>query len=556
MKRQWLVLVALGSSLVLAACSDGSGSGSSGGPLGITEMIPAAEETDVIPSMVMVTRFNQTVDPDTLEDAFALLDEHGDRVEGSLEWLPGRNQAHFYPAGALDLGAEYRLSWSDALRDADGNALQSPEQGRFTVRSGQWHDWETLVGPYYMSDMPSTPSHLITSVGPQGDALIGWFQRDDEQSALMASHYRPGDGWRHPQVLSTPWVMRADALSLTWLDDYQALAVWHEGHGRSHQVMAARFHYQTGWAEPEQLGLGSRALEPRVIARPDGTAIVHWLYQDQVHVTSLQGGHWAYPAQISTGQGHSIDAHELLITADDTRVLIWEEEDSRGKQVYQAAVDEDNSLQGDPARVLADTADVQLVAAFVDGDDWLVVWSVDDGSALGRRPQGQWFNGQEPLADPFWVTTSSGVSGRLDRDAVTFFVSPEGYRDLYLNNIRHRVRTDQQGDLVHRDSIPWPHGDNDYVLAQWVQGADGQPIGLWRYRPRAQDDDPHSVLVARHSDSQGLPVEDELLNYALPGLSPRVPDLYFFTGAQGHAAMLEYGIIDDLQARIRTRMFD
>ncbi|MCH8551178.1 MAG: Ig-like domain-containing protein [Natronospirillum sp.] len=567
MQQQWRWVVSLGLCLALTACSGSSGSDSSDSsgsedketdaqpePFAITELTPALGEADIVPSMVMVARFNQAVDPLTLEGAFQLKDENGNPVEGSLEWLPDQKQAHFHPARALALGAQYELSWSDSVQDESGAPLDNPQQADFKVREGHWHDWETLVGPYQLIDMPTDFSYLVTRVGPQGDVLIGWFQRDDEQSALMASHYRPGDGWRYPQALSTPWIMRADALSLTWLNDQQAIAVWHEGHGGSHQVKAASFHYQTGWEEPVHLGLGSRAQEPRVIVRPDGAPVVHWLYQDQVHVTALEDGEWEHPIQFGTGQDSLIDAYELLLTDGGTRILVWETTVSSLKQVYQAVLMDDNSLQ-DPVRVVEDTEDVQLVAAFTEGDDWLVVWSVDEGSPFGRRPDGQWFRGQEPLAAPFWIGSNSGVSGRLDRDAVAFFVSPEGYRDLYLNSNRSRARTDQQGELVRRDTIHLPNGDNNYALAQWVQGADGLPIGIWRYDPW-NNDNPHSVLVARHSDSLNLPLQEELLEYELSGPSPRVPDLYYFTGTQGHSGLLEFGIIDDLKARIRTRVFD
>ena len=102
----------------------------------VLQTSPASGELGVPPNVLIGARFNEPINPGTVNpSSFQLLDPNGQPLSGVVTYDAAAQRATFWPAAGLAPNSTYTALLTTGVGDEAGNLLENPYQWRFTTGS-------------------------------------------------------------------------------------------------------------------------------------------------------------------------------------------------------------------------------------------------------------------------------------------------------------------------------------------------------------------------------------------------------------------------------------
>ncbi|PLY01011.1 MAG: hypothetical protein C0623_06365 [Desulfuromonas sp.] len=248
------------------------------------------------------------------------------------EPIAGLTGMTYSPAVAIEPGGNAIAVWREYTNDHYRAWVK-----RYSGSSGSWSPVEAIAS---VSDTEvRSPQAAIDS---QGNALVVWYQSDNQTLNIWSQSFRVDSGWAEPILLEQEV---GSALSPRVAMDKQGngLVAWVQSDGVRNNIQGVFYNNLAGWGQPFTVdSTDNTVLAPNVAMNVNGQALIAW-YQWEGDKYTLQGnyfaGSWSGPRTIESDfAGGELDV-QVAIAADGRAVATWKQHDGERQNVWRTVFD-------------------------------------------------------------------------------------------------------------------------------------------------------------------------------------------------------------------------
>lgn len=146
-------------------CGDDGVCAPGNSPPTVLSVSPEADTVGVEPDATVVIKFSEPLDGATVTAESVRLHDGETVIEGELTYAD--SQVTFTPAAPLALLADYSVTITTAVTDAEGAPLLDEHASTFTTRDGAWSTVDAASGHIYI--FPE-----VLPIAGNGDVLVSW----------------------------------------------------------------------------------------------------------------------------------------------------------------------------------------------------------------------------------------------------------------------------------------------------------------------------------------------------------------------------------------------
>ena len=340
LRRAWAALLALVLVIAVSACGGGGGGTGPGpgpgpGPNPDPDPIPAPK-TWTGAQLIERNDVDSAADPQIALDADGNAIAVWSQSDGALYSIWA---SRFTPStgwGTPTLIETDNAGGAGAPKvafDSSGNAVAVWEQhdgthnniyaNRFTPSAG----WGTSTLVENNSDGDAFGTQM--AMNASGDAIAVWYQSEGTVFNIWASRFTPSTGWGTPTLVDDDTgtaVLPQIAMDASG----NAVAVWRQNVGTRTRIWANRFTPNTGWDTArliEGSGVGTFTADPQVAIDPGGNAMAVWR---QIEGTShdiwvnrfTPSTGWGTATLVETGTGSAFEP-QIAMDANGNSMAVW-----------------------------------------------------------------------------------------------------------------------------------------------------------------------------------------------------------------------------------------
>ena len=195
---------------------------------------------------------------------------------------------------------------------------------RYTVGQG-WGSAQLVEG----GDGPGSSAYM--GIDHDGRAIAVGPQYDGERSNLSASRYAPGEGWHAAELIESDVAQPLGYVEFALHSNGNAIAVW----STFTNIWANHYEPDVGWGEAERIETnGKGASHPHVALDDHGNAVAAWNQytdsepaRDAVWVSRYVAGQGWGVAELISGDGSTYEPR-VVVDSNGRALLVWDQSDS------------------------------------------------------------------------------------------------------------------------------------------------------------------------------------------------------------------------------------
>jgi fibronectin type 3 domain-containing protein len=504
-------------------------------------IVPTASFTDPNPTtnvavdQVVGVSFSEAVNG--VDGSTVFVDGPAGAVTGVVAYNSGGPSATFTPAagtGGLSLNSDYTASVGTGITDGSGQAVAT-DTLNFSTAEGAWGSdaiidtgtlngeqpqvafggdghgmavWQQLDGSVKLNiyaarydtstgwetevlidNAIGDASGADVAVGPNGDAVVVWAQKDGTRRDIWSASYDAvSDTWGTPALLESNNNGQAVGVKVVMDAAGDAVATWYQNDG-GYNIYATRYVSGT-WGAATLVGNASpagAAQIPDVGVAANGDAVVVWYESDATRDNiwanhfDVVGGVWGTPELIeSVNTGAALNP-SVAVDANGNAVAVWHHWDGVRYNIWGNTYDAVSGLWGTEA--LIETEDLGFAqnarVAMDDNGNAVAVWHQSDGSRFNI-----WSNRYDAVGDA-WGTAAlveTDNTGGAQFPNIALHAGGHGVAVWYQGDGSVYNATASRYDAVSGfGSTTTLEADNagDALQAQVAVGPQGRAIAIW-----------------------------------------------------------------------------
>jgi len=330
------------------------------------------------------------VEGSSVEDLLVLVDQHGNRVEGTVELDPSSRTVTFTADPSFALLGAYTATVRAPFVNGSREVVLGEHAWSFETREGRWGSaWRF---DHHAGGMSEYPRIAMTS---GGNALGLWKHYDGQKSYIWTRRFDPDTGWTDPFRHVTPeveperspnlpevaidrdrnafivtaqfmnggrdlWAQRFDAALSEWStmerletlpgtlnpaevlvdDDGVATAAWAQSGNNSLNVWFSRYEPDSGWSQADVLIENEGNAEPAIAGDHDGRVVL--VMQSFCPPFGFciaasiyrEGLGWSEPELVNTGVTTRSQHPRVAMSVNGDAIAVWEQNDGQSSEVW------------------------------------------------------------------------------------------------------------------------------------------------------------------------------------------------------------------------------
>jgi len=179
------------------------------------------------------------------------------------------------------------------------------------------------------------------AVDSSGNAIAVWERWEGTRGSIWANRYVPGTGWGTAELIETDDTPSANSPQIAVDSSGNAIAVWMQWDGGTHDIWANRYDPVTGWGTAELIETDDtvNAYYPQIAVDSSGNAIAVWeqyggrrsnIYANRYDSVT---GAWGTAELIETDDGHA-DSPQIAVDSLGNAIAVWEQYDGTRDNIW------------------------------------------------------------------------------------------------------------------------------------------------------------------------------------------------------------------------------
>ncbi|MGE0872866.1 MAG: hypothetical protein AB7P03_30200, partial [Kofleriaceae bacterium] len=199
------------------------------------------------------------------------------------------------------------------------------------------------------------------AISPQGTPIVVWQEQDAIGFELFASTFDAAVAdWTQPARVSDFNSKSAMSPQIAITHEGTPIVIWQEQDAIGFELFASTFDAAVAdWTQPTRVSdfNSKSAMSPQIAITPAGTPIVVWQEQDAIgfelfaSMFDAAAADWTQPARVSHFNSESAMSPQIAITPDGTPIVVWQEQDAIGFELFASTFDAAAADWTQPAKV-------------------------------------------------------------------------------------------------------------------------------------------------------------------------------------------------------------
>jgi len=220
----------------------------------------------------------------------------------------------------------------------DGLYTQSEVDALLAAHEARISELETSWRPAELVETNNTYDAFKPQIGldGSGNAVAVWQQQSGTGDNIWANRYVAGEGWGRAELIETG-TGNASTPQVAVDSDGNAVAVWYQFGGISHDIWANRYESKTGWGTAELIETDNKgsAYNPKVAVDDSGNAVAVWHQSDgsrkSIWANSyVDGIGWGTAELIETDDAGHAMYPQVATNTKGSGVAVWYQADGAG----------------------------------------------------------------------------------------------------------------------------------------------------------------------------------------------------------------------------------